>query len=223
MRVLLLVQQKAFDGVFDKRLKTLLPFTNKDGVIRIKTKVSNRADVNDSCYPIVSCNHEHLVVFRLILDWHRDNSHVEEVKEIGVPDANLIESSHLNRRLRYRQHLKSTLRERFSTEYLGQLKLFSAKGSPKELSVGEIVLIGNDDSKRIDWPLARITMHQRKRRSLYPLELELRSDEVSQAAGGRLLESVEEDVALVFFPGTPDPDEGEEEPVKSSEVHEQNK
>ncbi|KAF2897915.1 hypothetical protein ILUMI_08260 [Ignelater luminosus] len=68
-------QQEEFDGVFDKRLKTVLPFTDKDGLIRIKTKVSNRVDVNDFCYPIVLPNHEHPAVFRLILDWHRDNSH----------------------------------------------------------------------------------------------------------------------------------------------------
>ncbi|KAF2903259.1 hypothetical protein ILUMI_02935 [Ignelater luminosus] len=65
---------------------------------------------------------------------------LQEVEEIEVPDIDLIESTHLNRRLRYWQYLKSTLRER-----------------PKELSVGEIVLIGKDDSKRTDWPLARIT------------------------------------------------------------------
>ncbi|KAF2884630.1 hypothetical protein ILUMI_21538 [Ignelater luminosus] len=101
MRQLLLVQQETFDGAFNKRLKTLLPFTDKDGLIRMKTKVSNRAD---------------------------------EVEEIGVPDIDLIESTHLNRRFRYRQHLKSTLRQRFRTQYLGQLKLFFAKVSK---AVGE--------------------------------------------------------------------------------------
>ncbi|KAF2884710.1 hypothetical protein ILUMI_21436 [Ignelater luminosus] len=75
---------------------------------------------------------------------------LQEVKEIGVSDIDLIESTHLNRRFRLRQHLKNTLCERFRTEYSRQLKLFSAKASPKEVSVGEIVLIGNNGSKRID-------------------------------------------------------------------------
>ncbi|KAF2904544.1 hypothetical protein ILUMI_01633, partial [Ignelater luminosus] len=128
--------------------------------------------------------------------------------------------------LRYRQHLKSTLRKRFRTEYLGQLKLFSTKGSSKELSVGEIVLIGNDDSKRIDWPLARITETikgkddqvrvvklktaagklTRPIQRVFPLELELKS------AGERLRKSVEENVTLDSCPGTSDPVEGEEDP-----------
>ncbi|KAF2904308.1 hypothetical protein ILUMI_01873 [Ignelater luminosus] len=94
---------------------------------------------------------------RLDLDPLTPSLFLQEVEEVGVPDIDLIESTHLNRRLRFRQHLKSTIRERFRTEYLVRLKLISTKGSPKELSVGETVLIGNNNSKRIDWPLARIT------------------------------------------------------------------
>ncbi|KAF2904299.1 hypothetical protein ILUMI_01879 [Ignelater luminosus] len=121
------------------------------------------------------------------------------------------------------------LRDSSGTEYLGQLKLFSSK----------IVLMGNDDSKRIVWPLARNTetikgKYGRIRvvklktaageltlliQRVYPLELELKSDGVSKAVGERLREAVEEYVILDSCPGTSDPDEGEEL-VKSSEVYE---
>ncbi|KAF2893368.1 hypothetical protein ILUMI_12809 [Ignelater luminosus] len=409
MRVLLLVQKEVFDDVFDKRLKTLLPFTDENGLMRI----------NDFCYLIISPNHEHLAVFRLILDWHRDNSHtgvqmmtsilrckrhnvkrsesvptplpeaqVRDAKIFEVTGVNLVYASvclfmcaiyraaHIElilslstdsflkglkqfvsrrdrpaiiygdqgsnfigfgnackelhwsiiqqyssaRRIDWRfnppaspwwggwferligvlkallrpvlgrslvtykematilcdceslinnhpiTHLSqdssdlalltpclflqevekigvseiSTLRERFRTEYLGQIKLFSTKGSPKELSVEKIVLIANYDSKRIDWPLARIIETikgkdgyvrvvklktaaeelTRPVQRVYPLELETNSDGVSKAVGEGLRESVKEDVTLDSCPGTSDPDEDEEKPVKSSELHE---
>ncbi|KAF2884746.1 hypothetical protein ILUMI_21421 [Ignelater luminosus] len=242
IRVLLLVQQEAFDGVFNKTLKTLLPFTDEDGPIRIKTKVPIGRIIEWRFNPPVSlgrdgwfeneematilCDCELVINNRPLTYLSQDSSDLalltpslslQEVEEIGVPDIDLIESTHLNRRLRYRQHLKSTPRKRFRTEYLGQLNLFSAKGSQKELSVGEIVLIVNDHSKRIDWPLARITEAIKGKdgyvrvvklktgaeelirliERVYPLELELKSD------GVKLLVNISENQLKKMSPWIP--------------------
>lgn len=52
--------------------------------------------------------------------------------------------------------LKNDLRRRYRNEYLGQLKLSSKKFNAKEVKVGDVVLIGYDNLKRLDWPLAYI-------------------------------------------------------------------
>ncbi|KAF2901183.1 hypothetical protein ILUMI_05001 [Ignelater luminosus] len=62
-----------------------------------------------------------------------------------------------------------------------------------------------------------IRCKRRNVKRVYPLELELKSDKVSKAAGERLRKSVEENVTMDSCLGT---SEGEEEPVKSSEVYE---
>ena len=81
---------------------------------------------------------------------------LKDVEEVGIPDLDLVEASDLNQRLRYRQNLKKILTERFRTEYLGQLQLHTNKSKPYELNIGEVVLIGGDGMKRLNWPMARI-------------------------------------------------------------------
>jgi hypothetical protein len=57
----------------------------------------------------------------------------------------------------YRQKIKSDLRQRFRNEYLGTLAFSKNKNIiTNKIKVGDIVLIGNDNSKRMDWPLARV-------------------------------------------------------------------
>ncbi|KAB0790764.1 hypothetical protein PPYR_15512, partial [Photinus pyralis] len=85
------------------------------------------------------------------------NSFLQEQRDIGVPDLDAIDSSSLNKRIAYRQKLRENLRQRFRTEYLGQLKLSSKGKKNIQVRLNEIVLIGNDQDKRIDWPLGRIT------------------------------------------------------------------
>ncbi|GFT81783.1 DUF5641 domain-containing protein [Trichonephila clavipes] len=50
---------------------------------------------------------------------------LQEIKENGVPDLDLIDSQRMNRRFLYRQRIRQELRKRFRLEYLGQLKSFS--------------------------------------------------------------------------------------------------
>ncbi|KAJ8909412.1 hypothetical protein NQ315_017031 [Exocentrus adspersus] len=77
--------------------------------------------------------------------------------EYGLPDCDSVERASLCRKLRYKQKLRDDLRRRFRSEYLGQLKSFSESGSRRtEIKLGDIVLIGDDHTKRMDWPLARV-------------------------------------------------------------------
>ncbi|XP_017877686.1 uncharacterized protein LOC108623602, partial [Ceratina calcarata] len=82
---------------------------------------------------------------------------LHEVREIGVLDLEKIEKVKLNKRFSYRQKIKHDLGQRFRNEYLGALKHQKCKGENfKNLKVGDIVLIDNDNAKRLDWPLAKI-------------------------------------------------------------------
>ncbi|GIY19699.1 reverse transcriptase [Caerostris extrusa] len=64
----------------------------------------------------------------------------------------------LNRRFRYRQMLHKSLRNRFISEYLGVLaQKKSKRTTSNSFKIGQIVLIGSDNRKRIDWPLGVIT------------------------------------------------------------------
>ena len=64
--------------------------------------------------------------------------------------------SKLNKRLRYRQKIIDDLRARFRVEYLGQLLLKEGMKESRKVKVGDVVLVGDDIHKRIDWPLARV-------------------------------------------------------------------
>lgn len=62
-----------------------------------------------------------------------------------------------SRKIRRLQQLRDDLRRRFRNEYLGHLKLFTSKISPiRRVKLGEIVLVGNDNDKRMDWPIGQI-------------------------------------------------------------------
>uniref|UniRef100_A0A0A9WXB7 30S ribosomal protein S8 n=1 Tax=Lygus hesperus TaxID=30085 RepID=A0A0A9WXB7_LYGHE len=78
----------------------------------------------------------------------RDN----DVAEIGV-----IEEQGFETRIRYRQKLRKILQKRFRSEYLGKLVNFGkSKDETRLLKVGQVVLIGQEDIRRTDWPLARV-------------------------------------------------------------------
>lgn len=78
-----------------------------------------------------------------------------DLEEVGVPEYDLM-TIDFKHRLKYRCDLKKQLRQRFKVEYLGQLRLFSCKKKEHTSNVGDIVLIGDDNTKRLDWPIGRI-------------------------------------------------------------------
>ncbi|KAI5754867.1 hypothetical protein M8J77_012174 [Diaphorina citri] len=81
---------------------------------------------------------------------------LHDLDEVGFPEYDFIGPKDFGERLKYRNDLKKQLRERFRSEYLGQLKLFSSKKREHDLKEGDIVLIGDDNVKRLDWPMGRV-------------------------------------------------------------------
>ncbi|XP_045482841.1 uncharacterized protein LOC123686673 [Harmonia axyridis] len=118
----------------------------------------------EELYTIV-CDTESVVNSRPLTYFHEDSRDLvpltpamflREIQEVGVPDVDATEATDLRKHLKYRLKLKEDLRRRFRTEYLGELKLFSKGNNVKEIKLGDIVLVGLDNIKRLDWPLARI-------------------------------------------------------------------
>ncbi len=48
------------------------------------------------------------------------------------------------------------LRNRFQNEYLSLLKYYSKIRKDSSIKEGDVVLIGDNDVKRINWPLAKL-------------------------------------------------------------------
>ncbi|BES99536.1 Retrotransposon protein [Nesidiocoris tenuis] len=76
----------------------------------------------------------------------------EETTDLDEVDAN-----HLNTRLRLLNSTRQNLKSRFRKEYLSFLVHQGKRQSPKVIKVGDIVLIGDDSTKRINWPLGRVS------------------------------------------------------------------
>ncbi|UYV68299.1 hypothetical protein LAZ67_5003760 [Cordylochernes scorpioides] len=72
------------------------------------------------------------------------------------PEIEKITADTFRRKERGLQQMKRELRQRFRKEYLRLLVQKGKEGSEFTLRIGEIVLIGNEDQKRIDWPMAKI-------------------------------------------------------------------
>jgi hypothetical protein len=81
------------------------------------------------------------------------NMFLLDLKGVGLADCDAVDSDRRNRWARYRQQVKESLHKRFKREYLGQLVL-TAKRKGRKLQPREVVLLGAENSKRIDWPLA---------------------------------------------------------------------
>ena len=80
---------------------------------------------------------------------------IQDIKETGVPDLDLISKQSLTKRVKYLQRLRSELRQRFRLEYLGQLEgKNKVKKASEPVKISEIVYVSNDKNKRLDWPLA---------------------------------------------------------------------
>ncbi|XP_035226544.1 uncharacterized protein LOC118198871 [Stegodyphus dumicola] len=81
---------------------------------------------------------------------------LQEIRTESLPELDVFDLNRLIKRFHYRQKLKQDLMKRFRIEYLCQLKSYSKCKHLTTLRVGQVVLIGSDNSKRIDWPMGRI-------------------------------------------------------------------
>ncbi|GFT48352.1 integrase catalytic domain-containing protein [Trichonephila clavipes] len=75
----------------------------------------------------------------------------------SVSDIEELDSQKLSKRIKYRRKLLNDLRQWFRREYLSELIQKSNEKSSRELKVGGIVLIEDDNKKRLFWPMAKIT------------------------------------------------------------------
>ncbi|GFT47814.1 integrase catalytic domain-containing protein [Trichonephila clavipes] len=71
-------------------------------------------------------------------------------------DIDELNSRDLRKRMKYRIKLLSDLRQRFRKEYLSELIQKQNGNRVREPRIGEMVLIGNDNKKRLSWPIAKI-------------------------------------------------------------------
>ncbi|GFQ77923.1 integrase catalytic domain-containing protein [Trichonephila clavata] len=74
-----------------------------------------------------------------------------ETKYLEIRDAN-----HFRKRLRFRAKVIEELKKRFRNEYLGQLIQRQKHPQSSNNCEGDIVLIGDDWKKRLQWPLVRV-------------------------------------------------------------------
>ncbi|GFX28542.1 integrase catalytic domain-containing protein [Trichonephila clavipes] len=76
------------------------------------------------------------------------NSNIEDIEELN--------SNSLNKRIKYRSKLLKDLRQRFTNEYLSQLIQKHNEKESRDPQIGEVVLVGDDNKKRLFWALAKI-------------------------------------------------------------------
>ncbi|UYV65014.1 K02A2.6-like [Cordylochernes scorpioides] len=82
---------------------------------------------------------------------------LHEVREVGVPDLDLIDNQTLSRKYQYIKRVREDHRERFHIEYFGFLRQETRRlKTTIPFKVGDMVLIGQESLKRLHWPLARI-------------------------------------------------------------------
>ncbi|GFX00045.1 DUF5641 domain-containing protein [Trichonephila clavipes] len=81
---------------------------------------------------------------------------LQDIREVGVPELDQIDENKLNKRLVYRNRIRNDLRKRFRVEYFGQLRETRNIKGENTLSEGDIVLVGDDYTKRLNWNLGKI-------------------------------------------------------------------
>ncbi|GFY09338.1 DUF5641 domain-containing protein [Trichonephila clavipes] len=82
---------------------------------------------------------------------------LQEIREVGVLDLDKIDSKRLSKRCAYKLKLCQDLRNRFRNEYLGILKDYSRVKGESSIKESDLVLIGDTNNKRINWPLGKVT------------------------------------------------------------------
>ncbi|XP_072400786.1 uncharacterized protein [Diabrotica undecimpunctata] len=73
-----------------------------------------------------------------------------------LPACDAIDNASSCRKVRRVQTLREELPKRFRLEQFGQLKLVSANKTHGQIALNEIVLVSNDGSKRLDWPMGQV-------------------------------------------------------------------
>lgn len=70
-----LIQKEIFSGIKDEQISSLCPLEDSDGLVRIKTKLTERSD-SKNCNWSILLPGNHSVLHRYIKYKHEENSHV---------------------------------------------------------------------------------------------------------------------------------------------------
>jgi hypothetical protein len=81
---------------------------------------------------------------------------LQDIQESQFPEGEVLDGDGLRNTYNGLKELKEELRCRFRKEYLSQLITRGKGKKPREFLVGDVVLVGSDNRKRLDWPLGRI-------------------------------------------------------------------
>jgi hypothetical protein len=84
------------------------------------------------------------------------NTFLRDLSCAAVGDFDETEAQSLSRRSQFRLKLKEDLRKRFRSEYLGLLVHRLKKSGQQTIKVGDVVLIGDDLKKRMEWKLGKV-------------------------------------------------------------------
>ncbi|GBM39555.1 hypothetical protein AVEN_52912-1 [Araneus ventricosus] len=80
-----------------------------------------------------------------------------ENQNFSTGDIDLVETQSFRKRIKFKAKLLKDLRLRFRKEYLSLLIQKQGRNkNVREPQIGEVVLIGDDSKKRLNWPLAII-------------------------------------------------------------------
>ncbi|GFV77232.1 integrase catalytic domain-containing protein [Trichonephila clavipes] len=105
---------------------------------------------------------------------------LQDIREVGAPELDQIDENKLNKRLVYRNRIQNDLRKRFRVEYLGQLRETRNIKGENTLSEGDIVLVGDDHTKRLNWNLVQklylLEVMEKNKSSVHPTNSPLFSD-----------------------------------------------
>lgn len=81
---------------------------------------------------------------------------LQDLMETEFPEVRVLNANQLQRKYRDFAEIKNQLKQRFRTEYLGLLVQRGQDKRCRVISVGDVVLVGDDNKKRLEWPMGRI-------------------------------------------------------------------
>lgn len=81
---------------------------------------------------------------------------IQSQRESNFPEMRTLDEEDLRSKYREMQTLRRELQQRFRKEYLGLLVQKQREKSHYRFQQGEVVLIGSDNRKRLEWPMGRI-------------------------------------------------------------------
>ncbi len=75
----------------------------------------------------------------------------------NIPEAELVDGKGLSKRWEYIQRIRTDLRSRYKKEYLGQMASSRGPKENRSIKVGDVVIVGQENKKRIEWPIGKIS------------------------------------------------------------------